>query len=169
MRIWLTTDTHFGHEKMVEFGRPKGFEEKILAGLELNTKVGDILIHLGDFCIGNDAKWLGDYLYRLPGRKHWLIRGNHDRKSNSWYIDHGWDWIGENMELKMFNKNNIFSHIPLAMFRIPWNSINIHGHLHGNNHRESEVPLTELHKLLALENTNYQPVLLEKFINAKTI
>jgi len=116
-----------------------------------------------------NAKWLGDYLYRLPGRKHWLIRGNHDRKSNSWYIDHGWDWIGENMELKMFNKNNIFSHIPLAMFRIPWNSINIHGHLHGNNHRESEVPLTELHKLLALENTNYQPVLLEKFINAKTI
>ncbi len=94
MQIWLTTDTHFGHSKIIQWGRPNNFEDKILTALQQQTEHGDILIHLGDFCIGKDLFWHNQYIANLPGRKHWLLLGNHDKKSTSWYIAHGWDWVG---------------------------------------------------------------------------
>ena len=57
MRIWLTTDTHFGHSKMVEYcGRPENFSDRILENFKV-IKEHDILLHLGDFCIGNELMW----------------------------------------------------------------------------------------------------------------
>jgi len=169
MRIWLTTDTHFGHSKMVEYcGRPENFSDRILENFKV-IKEHDILLHLGDFCIGNELMWHLQFKAATRGIRRWLVRGNHDRKSNSWYLERGWDWVGESMELKMFNHNILFTHRPnpdpLYITKHGLLNINIHGHLHNSGHRDDEVPLVPFyHKLLALEGTNYQPVLLEKFI-----
>ena len=57
-RIWIITDTHFNHDKMPLYcGRPVGFEEIIIKNLVRLIRPIDILIHLGDFCIGKDEEW----------------------------------------------------------------------------------------------------------------
>ncbi len=169
MRIWLTTDTHFGHAKMVELcGRPEDFASRIFDGYK-QLRDGDVLLHLGDFCIGKDESWHTQFKFYtgFPSKKlkRWLVRGNHDRKSNSWYIDHGWDWVGEGMELEMFDKRILFTHRPNPITIKPLRrEINIHGHLHNTGHHDDVRLTPSYHTLLAIENTNYQPVLLERFL-----
>lgn len=186
IKIWLTTDTHFGHAAMVPYcGRPIDFGEKILKNLEV-VGPDDVLIHLGDFCIGNDALWHAEFMKRVAGKK-WLVKGNHDHKSNAWYLAHGWDMVCAKFQDKLFGKNILFSHVPTRETNIDSNlfiteifDINIHGHFHNTLHRllegkfivtgekernkEDLAALTPKHKLLSIENTNYQPVLLDKFI-----
>lgn len=164
MKIWLTTDTHFNHTMLIKYGRPENFEEKIKKALKENVKKEDWLIHLGDVCFGNDIEnneWFKNNL----GCKTTLILGNHDNKSISWYYDHGWDLVCERMDFKMFGKRICFSHIPTA-----WDGyfdINIHGHLHDTDKRRAEEwkSLSGYNKLLALEFTNYQPVLLQTLMD----
>ncbi len=163
MKIWLTTDTHFGHDMLIQYGRPADFTERIFKNLEV-VEPGDLLIHLGDFCIGKDEEWHKRYL-ELPGIK-WGIRGNHDSKSNSWYLEKGWNFISDYFSFEMFGKKILFSHYPMA-----WDGyydVNIHGHFHDTDHRRLEPQFMKIangyQKLLALEKTNYQPVLLRTFI-----
>src|SRR3990172_12754698 len=93
MRTFLLTDTHLGHEKVKEYcNRPDDFNERILRGLK-QISPGDTLIHLGDFCMGKDQYWHEMFMKELPGVKRILVRGNHDRKSNSWYMRNGWDFV----------------------------------------------------------------------------
>lgn len=178
MNIWITTDTHFGHEQMHSYcGRPEGFEGLILKHLVNTVKQDDILIHLGDFCIGNDNFWHEKFMVDVACKK-WLVRGNHDRKSNSWYLSHGWDWVGESYTDTYFGKKILFSHTPLPINEsYIWN---IHGHFHNTLHRLLEKQwvspdeekrnekdlgnLTPKHKLLSIEYTEYKPVNLKEFI-----
>ena len=95
MNYWVISDTHFGHDKISEcFGRPKDFEKKILKSLNF-VREEDVLIHLGDFCIGKDAYWHEKFMSHFEkesyGAKLWLIKGNHDHKTKTWYFDKGWD------------------------------------------------------------------------------
>lgn len=165
MKIWLTTDTHFNHDKMVELcGRPKNFEDLIYKHLKKIPKE-DVLIHLGDICMGDDSIMHKKYIEPLVCKK-WLIRGNHDKKSVKWYLDHGWDFVGEQIIIKLFGKDIVFSHKPIQKIDIC--GLNIHGHFHNSKHRDAEFEnfyYEGFHKLLAIEYTNFQPVILEKFIN----
>ncbi len=79
MRIWLTTDTHLGHDKIIEScGRPENHEEIILKELSLIPK-DCLLIHLGDVCIGNDRHWHQEIFNATKHcRRRILVRGNHD-------------------------------------------------------------------------------------------
>jgi calcineurin-like phosphoesterase family protein len=177
MKIYLTTDTHFGHDKMGEYvGRPIGFEDKILKNLSRVPEC-DVMIHLGDVCIGQDERWNKLFLESVKCKK-WLVLGNHDNKSISWYLKQGWDFVGDAIRMRVFGKNIVFSHTPIK--DNGWFDINIHGHFHNNLHRLKEARyisedekirnkedlanLTSKHKLLAIENTYYQPVNLENFL-----
>lgn len=164
MKIYLITDTHFGHAKMTEFcGRPKDFELKIVENLSV-VRDEDLLIHLGDICIGNDSRWSEIFTQDVHGKK-WLIRGNHDNKTITWYLEHGWDFVGDSIELIYLGRRITLSHIPVIDDGY---DINIHGHFHNSSHRSHEPHLLAIkndkQKLLAIENTDYKPVLLEDFI-----
>ena len=166
MNIWLITDTHFGHDMLIKYGRPDDFTQRIFKNIEV-IKTGDMVIHLGDFCIGKDEHWHNAWFSILPDVKRILVRGNHDGKSNSWYLDHGWHFICDSFSLKAFGKKIMFSHYPLA-----WDGyydINIHGHFHDTDHRRLEPQFMKIangyQKLLALEKTNYQPILLKTFLD----
>jgi len=51
--IFLTTDTHFGHDKLVELsGRPVDFSEKVFRNLQSTLQPHHTLIHLGDIAMG---------------------------------------------------------------------------------------------------------------------
>lgn len=165
MNYWITSDTHFGQDdQALKFDRPNNFSVKIFKGLFNVLKADDVLIHLGDMCYNNDIEYHVQ-LMRLPGKK-WLCKGNHDKKSYSWYLNHGWDFVGENIILDIYGAQILFSHMPVK-FEKPIN-INVHGHLHNSDYRKHEPwvcdILTDKHKLIALEYTKYQPIKLKTLI-----
>lgn len=163
--IYIITDTHFGHQNLVERGaREDGFEAEILLGLQ-KFEEGDIVIHLGDVCFGRDQYWNDLVTKKLArnGALGWLIRGNHDQKSIPWYLQAGWDFAGDMFLLEYKGKKIVFTHKPIK--KEDWWDINIHGHFHNSTHRLNDPELGELitphHKLIAIENTDYKPVTLD--------
>lgn len=168
MNYIITTDTHFEHHKIKEFGgRPEGFEELILANLEKYANHTNVLIHLGDICWKNDRLW-NRRLTSMPYFKKWLIIGNHDKKSASWYLSNGWDVATDRITVVHNSKLISFTHKPYPLIA---EDLNIHGHFHDNpltKIKEVEPTLApyynnEQHILLALEH-HYQPFHLSHLI-----
>lgn len=150
---WITTDTHFGHENMVQLcGRPEDFTERIISDWKRKVKPEDWVIHLGD------VSWPAYYdkLAELPGHKI-LVRGNHDVKSYTWYQKHGFDVVCENFTMKLEGMTVIFSHEPLVFHGA---DINIHGHLHAQAAFNSVCPAYSL----ALEEFGYRVIPLEEIL-----
>lgn len=161
MNYWVTTDTHFGHAELIKLKtRPAKVDDLIMRN-HWKIPPGDILIHLGDICWGNDAEWHA--LFReIPVRK-WLVKGNHDKKTASWYLDHGWDFVCESFTMEYFGRDILFSHIP--QYKTGYYDLNIHGHLHaGKHHHEYSDFMHEKNILLALENNNYRPYKLKTIL-----
>jgi len=157
MNYWVIADTHFGHEKIKQSNnRPDNFEELILENLKAKIKKDDVLIHLGDFCLKDDLYW--HKRFSEIECKKWLILGNHDHKTMSWYLSNGWDFVCSHFTLKLFGEYILFSHTPQENTSI----INIHGHLHDSNHRKGYL-LTEKNILVLIEGT-FEPCLLQKII-----
>lgn len=126
-KIFIISDSHFSHNKMTEWSlRPSDFNEKIWKGLEEIPDDG-ILIHCGDISIGADHM-VHERLSTFKFKK-WLVRGNHDNHSITWYIRNGWDMVCDEFVLDIFGNKILFTHIP----KEPRDEItkNIHGHLHG--------------------------------------
>lgn len=79
-RIFLTSDTHFGHDKDFVWEK-RGFRsvdemnEAIVRNWNEVVKPGDTVYHLGDVYLGGDENI--KYVERLAGRIH-IIAGNHD-------------------------------------------------------------------------------------------
>lgn len=165
MKLYIISDTHFGHEKIIEYcNRPNNHEEIISRNLSVLSPQ-DCLIHLGDICIGKDSLHHDIRICKIPCKKI-LVMGNHDSKSWNWYMEHGWDFVCDSFKLKYAGKIICFSHKPQ-----PWDGdweVNVHGHLHNLGHRENEYKeLKQWHRLYAPELMNYQPVELAKFIQEK--
>jgi len=166
MNYWIIADTHFGHDKIAEcFGRPKDFEIKIFKALKI-IKPQDVLIHLGDFCIGEDRLWHDEFMSKCLATRKWLVKGNHDRKSISWYLNRGWDCVTERLQLTIYGKTTIFSHKPLPLGDF---DINIHGHLHtnGQHHHPELNDHIEPHNILIAVEHDYRPVTLRSIIEPK--
>ena len=135
MKYWIVSDTHFEHLLMTKGGhRPEGYEDKIYGSIQDNVKYGDILIHLGDIVWKNEALW--NDLMNVTEGKTWLIKGNHDKHSNAWYLSKGWDFVADTFSMKRHGKKVLFSHKPQPKTDA-WD-INVHGHLHLTGHRDEE-------------------------------
>lgn len=162
MNIWITTDTHFGHHMLIDNGyRPKDFEKRIIKGFK-QIEDNDILIHLGDVGLVNH-KIIKEVFGPMKCKKI-LCKGNHDGKTNKWYLEHGFDFVCHSFRDRLFGKIIVFSHIPI---KDDGYDLNIHGHFHGNDKRyEAELLAISNDKQVevALEETNYQPVLLRTLI-----
>lgn len=164
MKVYIISDTHFNHAAIKDYcQRPDDHEKLLWDGIE-KIKPEDCLVHLGDICIGEDAL-VHAYIQGLDCRKV-LVMGNHDSKSWSWYMEHGWDFACDSFKLKYCGKNICFSHKPQ-----PWDGdwdINVHGHLHNLGHHDKEYhrlgTLREWHRLYAPELMGYAPIELSKFI-----
>ena len=166
---YITSDWHFNHASMVDYcDRPDDFEEKIVNGLRsLPQDKSAVLIFLGDICIGGDMEVHEKYIVPLNCTKI-LVRGNHDRKSNSWYLQHGWDFVARQITDRIYGKTIIFSHMPVE---IGGCDLNIHGHFHNTDHRRYDPELSKIitgkHRLICLEDMEYRPVELRKVVEGK--
>jgi calcineurin-like phosphoesterase family protein len=167
MDPYITTDTHLGHHKLSDdLLRPKGFSDKIIKHLANVLTKDSVLIHLGDVSFSSEEYW-NMLITELPGKKY-LVLGNHDSRSMSWYLKNGWDAVCESMSFTLFGKKILFSHQPQKADDY---DINIHGHFHNfglEKVKEKEPELfnilTKKHYLVALEDTNYMPIKLKRII-----
>ena len=165
MKIYIISDTHFSHKAIIGYcERPIDHENRLWQAMrQINSK--DCLIHLGDISIGDEARVHDTLIDTISCRKI-LVMGNHDSKSWSWYMEHGWDFVCDSFRLKYCGKIIHFSHKPE-----PWDGvweINVHGHLHNLGHREKEFKeLKQWHRLYAPELMDYKPIELCKFIQRR--
>jgi len=164
LNYWIISDTHFSHSKIHEFcNRPSNYESLIIKHMHLCIRPDDILIHLGDIAWHNENIW-NRMITSFPANKKWLMRGNHDTRSNNWYLNRGWDFIGDSMTLTIYKKIILFSHKPVPD---GYYDFNIHGHFHNIDSTRFEpelsAALTDKHILIRLEHT-YTPITLKHII-----
>lgn len=155
MNFWVIADTHFGHDAIKKYcERPDDCDRRTLENIEKMVPSDSALIHLGDVCIGDDAEWHS--MMDLPSIS-WLIRGNHDRKSNSWYLK-WWDVVADRIDLKIYGQHIVFTHAPIP---VEEGQLNIHGHLHNTGHREA---INDGRHLLVTLEHDYKPYKLQRLV-----
>jgi len=156
MKYYIIGDTHFGHRELEEYcDRPENFESLIIKNWVKTISKDDLLIHLGDVCLGDNDYW-HRIMNSLPCRSKILCLGNHDSKSMHWYLNHGWNFVCNNFTMSYMNKDIIFSHLPLLYTNY---DLNIHAHCHT---KKREL-FDKKQYLFTLEH-EYKPVLLDDII-----
>lgn len=126
MKRFLTSDTHFGHARIIELsGRPfrdvQHMNEMLVHNWNSVVGLDDEVYHLGDAVMGSfeeNVKYLG----RLNGTK-FLVPGNHDRVSSveretrrerfrHFYTDNGFTVLDEQITLTIGDETFDVSHYP---------------------------------------------------------
>lgn len=162
MSTYIISDTHFEHMNMIELcSRPENFSNIIFNNLIGHIKSNDILIHLWDISIGKDIYVHETYIKPIPWTKI-LVRGNHDKKSNSWYLSHGRDFVCTSIDDYLYWLNIRFSHKPSA--NQTSDVLNIHGHRHNKYSNKDSVPNYNW-LLYSPELEDYLPVKLDRFLH----
>ena len=87
-----------------------------------------------------------------------LVRGNHDSRSISWYMDHGFVFACDALELG----GAYFTHKP-SPYLPAGCTYNVHGHLH--NRFAADYRKYPHCRLFAMEHSKYEPMLLERFLH----
>lgn len=156
---WLIGDTHWYHDNIVQFeNRPQNHTELSIKRWRHAVAPQDTTIHLGDVIFYQYTR-LKEILDSIPGKK-FLVKGNHDKKTLSWYTRNGFDCAVDTLSID----NVLFSHRPVQHF--PDNvTINVHGHLHSGGHRPTESWWNPggRHRLFVLEH-HYSPICLQQFL-----
>jgi calcineurin-like phosphoesterase family protein len=132
MRIFITSDTHFGHKNIIKYcKRPfESVEEMDCAIRDIwNSLVNpkDIVFHLGDFALNRSGKY-SDLPSHLNGKKI-LVKGNHDDAKI--LTNPSWERVCETFNLPYKGLKIRMRHHPWVETKEP-NTIFLHGHTHGN-------------------------------------
>ena len=128
-KVWLFSDPHFGHNKIIKFERTefatvKEHDQFILKSINANLHPGDTLICLGD--LGYRDIWKENISKIKAGVRKILIKGNHDKESESIYKK----YFDEVYSGPLFvNKFVVLSHEPIP---VSDHFLNVHGHLHNS-------------------------------------
>lgn len=145
--IYFTADTHFGHEKALNFPGRKGFGFTVdswadmLIGL-INSKVTkhDRLFILGDFALGGRKPFI-KYKERIKVKDLWLIKGNHC-PSNELCTQVFGDRFRQVHECKIKEMPCWLSHYPHLIWpKSHYGSFSLFGHVHdGRTDFWNEIP-----------------------------
>ena len=167
--IYVISDTHFGHRKLDEYRKPN-FETGILKRWNKTVNPSDTVIHCGDFILGRHQRrsFTGSLRFwrkQLNG-KIILIRGNHDSKSCLWYMNNGFDFCADKVEMIVQGKRVVFTHRPIKVAK---DELNIHGHVHSYKREveaEAEIDAKKgYHFNATIEHMGYTPKLLNSIVS----
>lgn len=164
MKIFLTSDHHFGHGNIIKHcRRPFSSAEEMDAAMiaNWNTMVGreDIVYHLGDFAFVKNRAGLTNYISRLNGRIV-LIKGNHDDKvvwknRDLFYAAHD-----SYLETSINGVEVTLCHYPLLVWnKSHYGSLHAYGHVHQNMSDQERL----LSMNVCVENTSFAPISFEEF------
>lgn len=127
-QVFVISDTHFGHKKILEFeadARPFAtiteHDESLVERWNAVVRPKDTVWHLGDVLFGRGAFPI---LGLLNGVKK-LVMGNHDRYPTAVYLEYFNCAVGS-AEVA----GCILTHIPVHPSQFTRYRANLHGHLH---------------------------------------
>ncbi len=157
INTWFTSDTHFGHTKILEYekeSRPfstvEEMNECLIDRWNSCVRSNDIIYHLGDFCFGKSHLAIAE---RLNGKKR-LIMGNHDHYPIADYVRHFEKIMGVS-----YWKMCVLSHVPVHPSSLGSRAfLNVHGHLHSNNVKDINGQIDLSFYNVSVEQNNLYPV-----------
>lgn len=184
MRVFFTSDLHFGHENVIRFDkRPfmtvDEMDEELIRRWNAKVAEGDLVYVLGDLIWkskNNDAPAL---LKRLNGSKI-LIKGNHDRFLHNSAAKKALAGLKDYDDIAVTLADGSKRRCILSHYFIPfyngsrYNAIHLHGHSHTTSEAAEEVRIvSELNSKgynLKVYNVgcmywNYEPVTLDEIIS----
>lgn len=155
MTIYFTSDTHYGHAKIIQYSkRPfksvQEMDEALIENYNKVVKQGDQVYHLGDFSFADPTK----YFNKLNGQKH-LILGNHDDFRRQKVLS--WNWIKNSYDLKFDRNTIVLYHYGQRV----WNKMH-HGAYHAYGHSHGTLPPHGRSCDVGVDCWNYTPVSLEE-------
>lgn len=157
MNFWAISDTHFGHKTS---NRVVGFEKAIIKNVKSSVSKDDVLIHLGDFAFYDEGDWCDLYNSTFKNNIKWLIRGNHDKKSDEYYIKKGFCIVSDRVDLTILKTQVILTHSPIEC-----GPFNIHGHIHDKIYPCNYI--SSNHFLVSMERSWYFPYNLKTIIKER--
>lgn len=156
-RVWVTSDTHFGHESIIKYcNRPfktiQEMDEYIIEKWNSMIQKQDHVYIIGDFAFNNHMK----YIDALKGRKH-LILGNHDSMSAECYKR--FVTVSEQKQIKYQNHYFVLSHCPLRNWTNSYRGTTcLFGHVHGR------IKTYNLSFDIGMDTHNYIPYNMDEII-----
>lgn len=136
--VFFTSDTHFGHDRIIDFcKRPFNsvaeMDEAIINNWNSVVKPTDYVFHLGDFCFKGSQYW-DKILNQLNGHK-FLVLGNHDIKHIRDGAMFKFDWVSQQAYITVGGRTVYLNHFPFLCFGGSYRSKEnmvyaLHGHTH---------------------------------------
>jgi len=150
-QTWIIADTHFFHANIGRYcNRPDDWQARIIQNWNHLVQPDDSVLHLGDLALARkaDVKVLVDQLWG----QIFMLRGNHDRFSKTFYQSLGITLVPDPYEMHHPSDLKIvFSHRPILPLEP--DILNFHGHIHNNPTPE----LGSQHINMSVEVREYQP------------
>lgn len=170
--IYFISDTHFNHSNIIKYcNRPfkdiKEMNNTLINNWNSVVKKDDIVYHLGDFALADDQE-LKELYSKLNGTIM-LIRGNHDGKSAKYYEEIGFKVL-KNAPIKLDEYKLILSHVPVPNIKIPYDYINLHGHIHNKkliDGYSAKIYSLDKHINVSVDTINFKPLSLEEINNIR--
>lgn len=177
--IYGISDSHFLHDNILkftygenkevlrpEFSSLEDMDNKMRSLWNHTVRPEDLVIHIGDFVWtkGNSER-IKEVIKSLNGRKI-LVRGNHDKKSYSWYLSNGIDFVNDRFSWDYNGKRVLFIHNPDHIDSGEYSRYDIvlHGHVHRNHPFMSRVVNTYVINM-SVEQIKYRPMNLLPLFN----
>lgn len=171
-KIFLTSDTHFGHDREFLWG-PRGFtssqehDEAVIKNWNKTVSAEDTVYHLGDLMLGDNLYGI-ECVKRLNGHIK-LIRGNHDTDAR-WKLYEklpNVELVGWADVIKYKKYNFYLSHHPTLTSNLEkaphlrMHLINLYGHTHQMGKFYQDMPYM-FH--VGLDSNDNRPILLDDAI-----
>jgi calcineurin-like phosphoesterase family protein len=150
-QTWIVADTHFFHKNIGRYcNRPEDWQAQIIQNWNCLVQPDDCVFHLGDLALARKAD-VKALIEQLSGQI-FMLRGNHDRFSKTFYQNLGITLVPDPFDmLHPAGQKLIFSHRPILS--LAPGVFNLHGHIHNN-------PAPELgfqHVNVSIEVREYRP------------
>ena len=161
-KLFLTADMHFGHTNILKYeNRPFATIEDMDAAIIKNwnrvISKNDKVIVAGDVSFYNKEK-TAEIIQQLHGKKI-LVKGNHDKRPNQWWVDCGFDEVS-NYPI-IYKEWFIIQHEPPTYINDAMPFFWIYGHVHSTDMYKT---ITKNTACACVERWDYTPVELEKIV-----
>jgi len=161
-KTFLIADTHFGHTNIIKYeNRPfadaDAMDSQIVKNWNKTVSKNDKIFIAGDVSFHNKEK-TAQIIQQLNGKKI-LVKGNHDKRINQWWLDIGFEEVS-NYPI-IYKEWFIIQHEPPTYINEAMPFFWLYGHVHGT---EMYKTITKNTACVCVERWNYTPVDLEKII-----
>ena len=167
MTIWLTSDTHFNHKKVITYSnRPfssiEEMNESLIKRHNSLVKPKDRVYHLGDLGFFKEKKDIENIYTQLNGYKI-IIFGNHDQKYRKELV-YVADEFYDITEINHNGEHIILCHYPMHRWnKSHYGSLHCHGHVHGRLDAENKL-IRRYDVGVDANDHNYYPVSLDEVV-----